>query len=44
MAIIVWSLNSNKIDRYFFKTFIWVDNILAFIIKYSIKAFGLIFY
>lgn len=44
MALFAWSFDSNKIDRYFFKTFVWKGNILAFIINCGIKALGLIFY
>lgn len=44
MALIVQSLNFNKIDYYFFETFIYVSDIFIIFIKYDIKTFGLIFY
>lgn len=44
MALVAWSFHSKKIDRYFFETFIWVNDILTFVDKYDVKVFGLIFY
>ncbi len=43
-APVAQSLDSKKIDCYFFETFVCVDDIFVILVKCSIEAFGLIFY
>lgn len=44
MAFAIQSLNSNKIDRYFFETLVCVSNIFGILIKCDVETFGLMFY
>lgn len=44
MALAARRLNSNKIDRYFFKSLVCVGEFFVILIEYGNKALKLIFY